>query len=164
MSPEQRAYQIVCDTFGAESGWEHVTRWIADAIRKAVTDRDMEWWEKCACVDNVDPTPEAVERWIGVSQQYFIEQAVAAERTACAKVAREMGPTFYSKEMREAADAISRVIEARTTTISEVEGAVWSEVRIKDAQIKALEAKIKELEKFVNEQRLRIIELTEDRP
>lgn len=38
MTPEERAEQILTDAFGAPAGWEHVGRWIADAIRQAVAE------------------------------------------------------------------------------------------------------------------------------
>jgi hypothetical protein len=46
---------------------------IAASIQAALDDRDMEWWEKCCLVDNVEPTPEGVDRWIGVLNQYVAE-------------------------------------------------------------------------------------------
>lgn len=44
MTPRERAYKIVCDTFGAESRWEHVTGWIEDEITFAVAAET----ERCA--------------------------------------------------------------------------------------------------------------------
>lgn len=52
------------------------------ALREAVAQRDMEWWEAVVLVDNVAPEPEAAKRWIAVSQDYHIKQAVAQERAA----------------------------------------------------------------------------------
>ena len=52
---------------------------VASAIHDAVRDRDMEWWQACALVDNVAPTPEAVKQWIAVSTEHAVQAAVLAE-------------------------------------------------------------------------------------
>lgn len=50
MTPDETAYQIVCDVFGSESGWEHVTRMIADALRAAVAA------ERARCLGSLEET------------------------------------------------------------------------------------------------------------
>ena len=41
--------------------WMEVLRF---AVKKAVAERDLEWWAACAGVDTVAPTPEAVKVWL----------------------------------------------------------------------------------------------------
>lgn len=84
MTPEERA-EKVCAEWGAPGNRGLLAARIALQIRQAVEDRDMEWWEKCCLVDNVEPTPEGVERWIGVLNQYVAE----CEREKAAALLRE---------------------------------------------------------------------------
>lgn len=60
---------------------------IESAIREAISDRDIEWWQATALVDNVAPEPQAVRHWIATSEEYHVKQAVAAERERCARIA-----------------------------------------------------------------------------
>jgi uncharacterized coiled-coil DUF342 family protein len=53
--------------------------------RKALSDRDMEWWEKLCLVDNVAPTPEAVKQWVMDENEYHEKQL----RTKLAEVEKE---------------------------------------------------------------------------
>lgn len=64
------------------SGEQWLRSQIQAAIREAVAQRDMEWWEAVVLVDSVAPTPEAAKQWIAVSQDYHIKEAVAQERAA----------------------------------------------------------------------------------
>ena len=50
MTPKEQACRIVCDTFGAETGWEHATLWIEEAIEDAIQEALAEEKERCAQV------------------------------------------------------------------------------------------------------------------
>jgi len=89
MTPEERAAAIVIGISVAlrdERIEKSLQYLIASAIREAVKDRDMEWWQALACVDNVAPTPEAVRAWVLALSKHFeeeaVDKAVAAEREA----------------------------------------------------------------------------------
>lgn len=51
---------------------------LMERAREAAKDRDFEWWEKLALVDNVAPTPEAVREWLLDVAEHEREGAVKA--------------------------------------------------------------------------------------
>lgn len=56
---------------------------ICAARQEARRERDHEWWEALACVDNVEPTPEDVKKWILLmAETRADEKARAARREA----------------------------------------------------------------------------------
>lgn len=48
-------------------GWmeqSEVEAFVAEKVREAVKDRDMQWWQAVVLVDSVAPTPEAAKKWL----------------------------------------------------------------------------------------------------
>src|SRR5262245_26735207 len=64
-----------------EAGVHAIPRWHEEEMKN----RDMEWWEAIALVDNVAPTPEACKQWVINSTDLFVKQAVEAQTRAQAE-------------------------------------------------------------------------------
>ena len=87
MTPEERAEWVLANDPDTSMVYRSCLRYlIAAAIREAVAERDFEWWEKLALVDNVAPTPEAVRDW----NARLGQREVAEERERCLRKARSV--------------------------------------------------------------------------
>lgn len=96
-------------------------------ITKAIKDRDMEWWEACALVDNVAPEPKAVSQWHAVMCQHSHEEGVkkglaraeAAERNR--ELDRGVVKTVWATHEKQFAEMTARAETAERACASLVD-------------------------------------------
>lgn len=79
---------------------EHYAVDVQAAIDEAVKDRDIEWWAKLVCVDNVPPTPESAHQFILDVNQHFAKEELAEKdadieklKARIAQLEMVIGPT-----------------------------------------------------------------------
>lgn len=60
---------------------------ITAALERARKERDWAWWEACALVDNVPPTPEGVKWWHAALEDLAFKQGREQGLEEAAKVA-----------------------------------------------------------------------------
>ena len=85
---------------------EEMTETVIFAIQAAVRDRDMEWWQSRALVDNVATTPEAVKQWIAVETEHAVQKARRETLEEAARAAEQRGINWPDGSARACADAI----------------------------------------------------------
>lgn len=109
MSPEEIAERYA-DALSADAVKE-----LTDDIREAVKERDMEWWEKCCLVDNVEPTPDGVSQWVTIYGQYCSE----TERERCFQIVLTYDDPIQGLSPVETRERIADVIRCGTPPATE---------------------------------------------